>query len=602
MLLAHKHIQEFAAAQLNDQARRITDRYLNIFSKVDLTVYFELPSACFPFDSSLNDENKQVLNSFGMNRSLISPNTYIGTPTLNQLRQIFKMGLTERRTEPGQVTADAYLAYTFLLRGFSIFSALQNNTTKAITAAIFTSQEIRSIDDEGSAYVTVEYTNEEEEDFKFTDCTQKSVHTIDPTDIATAGPYDSSKKIEGAYIDLNMEDLQSRLPTHGLFFPYFDTMVLPDKSIFQHLFPSLFMRCLADDIDSATTLWSRIRSGTRALATSTAGRSLSHLYTGIKLAIESNASIHAILDKGRYKGFVLGGEGLKFRMWGKTYESVPRVGDRSLMRELGEVNRHSKALGELLVLINSPVKEDGMPKYLFGLHDIDTSRKLLETLMAVDRSDYSADVVQEMTILIDELRFEDKYASLTQENLLIFLDYVLTGNRGLLANFPAYLRGGYAFMHSRAAVGLGIFGSYSPTINYGTGSSNVKTFTFPVSSNSPDPNLEQVDGRRHLQYLPFATVPTRQAEAQWNQVFARGSFKIPDGRKRKNEFTDVSLTTFRITTNPFFDRAYNRMRDIATGVKEGVRAGKRKGGRDDEETGESSQRKKAKTSAAALNF
>jgi len=106
------------------------------------------------------------------------------------------------------------------------------------------------------------------------------------------------------------------------------------------------------------------------------------------------------------------------------------------------------------------------------------------------------------------------------------------------------------------------------------------TFTFP--SSGQDKNLEVVDGKRRLQYLPFVMRPIFQAVTDWTTMFEEGSVRLPAGKKGSNQFVMAKTFSFNIS-GADFTTAYEKIRDVvnvlrqdgASGMKRKIGANER---------------------------
>jgi hypothetical protein len=497
------------------------------------------------------------------------------------------MGLIDKRGPGSTVNADAYLAYSYLLKGFMMYSdfaarAITNLGTVAINKAGYRTENFIC---EGFGTATAADTD------KVANIGVGNDATISGPLTPLVSAWDGSKKTTGQFLDLsNLNTVNYR----GTFFPYFPTMNTPDKSVVIHIFPQLFMRALGDTAQAATILWSRLRRGIKSLATSTAGRSLSHLYTGIHLSMQSGLPIICVLNKGIYVGFILVGSA-EFVLWSKTYVSVSPT---DLITHLGELNRQDRLLGEIVVLINSVVNDSGMPIYSFTKSDIETSRKLIRVFNSIKQDLYVATTLNEIATKSEELVFGSKFATRTPAALKDFLMYLQTGMDSHIDKYPGYLGGKYLLKTSRLAIGLGIFGPDAPTCSYGV-PGNSQTFTLPGPDATIDPNLHVENNVRSLRYLTFSIVPIRQAESQWSSMLNSGRMYIPFGRKNKAEFTNSNQSTIKVAASPMFDDMYRIIRDVSQTYRAGRKEGKRKNRDDDKESGPSNDRKRTKKESVA---
>lgn len=576
-------IQDFVTAQINNKHARVTGLFTNIFKGLAVSKTFNVPTAAFTFEGNLTDEQKGALNGFGLVESNEIKDGFIGSPSFSLLPSIFSMGMIEKRLPPGYISSDAYLAYSYLLKGYNCFSSVvgrmhPSNVFYAVSS--IDAQEKGKkvmIPDFGKDAPTTEY---------------KAVYnsggdtTIKGPVIPLATSWDSTGEVKGRYIDVqNMIEPA----TGGIFFPYFEGMNLPDKSSIAHIFPSLFFRALADTSEDASKLWGKLRSGIRALSYTSAGMALAHLYTGIRLSTVSMMKISCVLSNGMYQGFVLFGTGT-FLLHGIQYKPVTPV---ELLKELGELNRQDRILGEIVSMLNAPVNADGMPVYLFTKEDINTSRKLTTVWHGLEKALYGTTERGKLVTLVDQLVWSEKFAIPNQATILSFLSFVNGGNDSMIENFPAYTRGGFFMKDSLTARGLSIFGPRAPSMNIAPANDSI-TFSLPAKKETVDPNLVITDSVRTLRYLVFAVVAVNTAESQWDSLFKSGRLHFYKPRKDKKEFVNNGQYSIRIANSPFFDDAYRHIKERSIHVRAGLATGKRSRANDDSESGPSGMRKKSK--------
>jgi len=501
------------------------------------------------------------------------------------------MGLIDNRINPGTVNGDGYLAYHYALKGFIFFSEVARV----------------SLFDAGLNYVIDDPVGKESApNFRLMGNTAGSGTPTKVPETAFAGPnvkFGNSTVVhygmpfrgrpitvlKGWQTSLSDPENGMATATSGLFFAYFAGMLTPDKTSTANTFRRLFFTGLGDTAEHATIMWNRLRSGFRSLAFTTAGRALSHLYLGIELAIQSNAAITAVIEKGVYHGFVLQASNLRFTMGGMTRSAIAFG---SIKESIKSLNRHAEILGKIVALLNSAIKDDGMPWYNFSLADVNTSRKLMTTWLSVNLDFYtSTTFLDELKGLFDALVFGDSFAVCSQKSLMDFLNYVYTGDGNFIQGYPAYFGGNAWKDRSRVNIGLGIFGPRVPTLSFGKPKDQI--FQIPGDNNKEDTNtIVNEEKKMPLRYLPFKEEPLTLAASQWSTMFNTGKIIIPHGRKGKQEFTNTLPLIFRTNGEVPFLAMYQKVKDISIATRNDLKQGKRPREKDDVELGSSKKQKK----------
>jgi hypothetical protein len=370
--------------------------------------------------------------------------------------------------------------------------------------------------------------------------------------------------------------------------------------VIAHNFRRLFFRCIGDTEEATLKVWSVLRGGFRGLAPLRAGRSLTHAYFGVDLAMQAGAQMTLVVVQGVYHGYVLQRTGLKASLYGTVYKAVPSV---DIVESINLLNRNDVLLGEICALLNAPVDAKGAPLYAITPALINTSRKFVTVWCSLDMSHYvSSDLNTLVREKLDKVYFNDVFQAPSFDQILAFLKYVQTGDRNHIEKYPSYVMNGWFIETDRVTVGLAMFGPRAPSCNYG--SSKQLSFTMPADLNAEDPNLKLGEDKKRaaLKYLPFSFEPLSTARVQWNNLFKTGTLCIPEGRKGKNEFTNGQKATLKIGGDPYFTNIYRIIKEVSVNTRAALSAGKRGRQDDDAEDRANVKKRKADTAAVAAFF
>jgi hypothetical protein len=577
----------FAVAQLTNTASIASMVFYNVFRSIAVQYWIQTPTAIFQFPN-VTDELSARLRSFGLQIDTGRKNCFSGSPTFDHLKEIHSLGPSEGRFTPGYASIQAYTAWMFLQKAMMVYSYLShagNNLSGPVAHASWglpvakvTGGEI-ALDYLGSKGTVV---------LKDADGKLEGHAMLGSAPVAT--PYDKTRSIHFAPLTR-----ESTINTSGVMFPYFEGMNLPDKETIVHVFSQLFVSMLGKNAEESMTLWGIVRPGIRSLSTLRAGVSMSHAYTGIELSHKSSIPISFIIENGMYHGFVLHGD-LEIRKYSSQFNSVSGEVLTGYLREIGN---QEALIREFINIVQTPIDENGAPLYSTIPAIVRRSRSVYHLVQSLDKNQIGDTGMARIHTILEKLLYTDSFPGITQASIIDFLHFMHTGDETILDKYPAYLQSGYYRLTGRVYVGLSIFGSRAPTINYGR---NGRSFTIP-SEGAQDPNMAiQTDGKRLLHYLPFSVVPVREAATQWNKLFDSGSFMIPAGRKGKSEFTNTVEAKFKIGSEPGFTDAYQTIRDIVNSRRQTRAIGKRRRMNDDEEvdTRASKKGKKIGVTAAGL--
>jgi len=142
----------------------------------------------------------------------------------------------------------------------------------------------------------------------------------------------------------------------GLLFPYFDGMITSDTAAFRTLVSDLFFRNLGEKGSDIREAYKLFREEAGSFASSSSGRVMSHVLTGVRLALEAQAILFLIFDEGEYKGFCLLGEFFTVFLNGKWYKPVS---ESQLRAELRTIQSRKDAREALMQAIQRCVDKDG---------------------------------------------------------------------------------------------------------------------------------------------------------------------------------------------------------------------------------------------------
>lgn len=549
-------------AQLSNECMALNNECYNVLKGItQLTKSWDVPVGSFTF-SGLNDEQKNAISGYGLREETGKKNTFIGSPSPSILSSIYSLGPITTRATPGNVNIDGYTAYTLAIKAYQLYSSVMRGSAPSgvnyIGLAQATTPDLRAtiIRPDGSEFLDWNVAKT---------LPQDSVLNAVTRIVVTS--FDRSKTLPGSYTSTG-EDLVD-LP--GIFFPYFNSMVTPDKSTIKHVFEAIFYGCIGSNMEVCNDTMQRVKSGVNNFAYTSAGRSLSHLYRGIQLSANSNTIITAVVINSVYHGFVLQGSGIRGIQYGRHYGGMDR---EKLCEEIRNLNKTTSLLADIVAVLNAPADENGEHRYAYTPADINTSRKFVSVYNQIDLGLYTIAQKANIRQLMNEVVYSDTFLPPAFDLIHDFCRFVETGDLNIIAKYPAYVGSSYFEMTDRISLGLGIFGPEAPSLNYGE-TKDMK-FTLPRDPVASDPNLEVTDKKRHLAYLPFHKVSIRQAQVAWTTLLNKGEFYVPRPRKaKKGEFTDGRQVDYRIMADQQFMQVYTSIKVASSNARDAIRSGKR---------------------------
>lgn len=562
------NIAGFASAQYTGVHSHQPISAGNIMSQItDLpALQFNKLEGVFKLDDPTDDQ-ANLMTEGGLKRDFQMTNIFRGTPTFASFANIMALQPGTYRPGPMETSPDGIVAYMFLVKGMAIFSTLSGTFAHREGGISFTGV---GIHDKGE--LEMEMGREATKVKVALDAHGWTLATTSAMNCVTV-PSNSSHKFTKGYSAITAIT-NTPLSHKGRFFPYFTGMVLPDRSFAYTVFTRVFPQLLNSDLTKVPMLLQRIKKGTATIASSIAGMALSHAYLGISLAIQSHSTIHFIITREEYQGFILAGD---FRL--VLYKDIIEgLSPADCIADLQLLNSHDKAMLKLKAAFETKTLIDGTVTYPFEIDLLNTSRRLLNYLRGIAESEYVdiPDFWRDVDKLVDQLDFGDEWEVIGSSSIEFFLDYVQTGDDRLLSDKPAFLRGGYyrSCRNNKIATGLAMFGPKAPSCNFGPKGQTGFIIHIPKIGNA-DTNL--ADGGA-LKKLPFQSMHPISALAQWTTLFAEGTIRLPRGDPKRNEFCKMSGVAFHLHRGsmPAFISIYDRIKNYSSTVRSAT-GSKRKG-------------------------
>jgi hypothetical protein len=449
-----------------------------------------------------------------------------------------QLGISETRFAPGTVSMNAYIAFFYSIRLAVAFSVATTPYERVAGTWMYGDNIAGKFDGaQPSEYYTISRSTR--------------VSTSDPVTVAGLQSYISGRMMpiatpmnkSGLVVLPSFEDWCSKAKgQETIAFKYFRDIYTPDTKFAVNLIQRLFFRSLGGSLDSCTKAMTFIRAGMRSLVHTPEGEMISHMYLGIQLAENGGFGFYPIFKSGTYGGFILSGQG-EVIFKGKGLPKGTMVESIGYIRAL---DLHDQRIAEIAALFDGVKLVDGSTKYPCSSVQIDTSRKLQDFYHLVDPMDFTT-TIDQIDLKIGDLRFSDRYANPSIENIRIAVEYMISGDKNLLVPFHRYIRAGAIKRKSNVAVALSIFGPRVPTVNFGITYKNKISFQIPKDESKQDLNLvAQKDGKPAVQYIPVSLVNFDQGVNQWEKLLRSGVMTFPAPRSGKKEFTDMTVVNSQI--------------------------------------------------------
>jgi hypothetical protein len=316
----------------------------------------------------------------------------------------------------------------------------------------------------------------------------------------------------------------------GLVFPYYPGMLIPDVKALIQVVGETFFRNLGIDIDGAKTALKEFREQSSTIASTQQGMAMSHIFYGIRLALETQARLFLLYDDGVYLGFTLLGKRIAVRVNNTMVHAVSEEElkielkkvqtTRVKLEQLGEqIGRCKDAGGDLVSVDLSKMTS---PVYVAHcLSQIQTSREGKE----------DPDVVK-VTDMLKNLVIKPNYKRLNQMNVLWAVEQMTTGRDD---PFPADQQIhiptlGWSKIGTKDYAILASFGTESFSFRFPSG------IELAVPRDTDVDPYDKKDGEGNYIHngLYVRRVTISEALAKWEEVKSSGILRIGTERSKGN--------------------------------------------------------------------
>lgn len=325
-------------------------------------------------------------------------------------------------------------------------------------------------------------------------------------------------------------DQKDRLPdTSGFVFPYYNTMLLPDRIGVMNFIQEKFGNIVGANGDRSAEAMYNLLQGWKSLATTDAGIALSHIIFGLSLALQTGA-LPAIVHNasGDYQGFVLIGMNFRIRKGPKIMKPVDK---EDFDTALFNLDTHGAALRSIVTIINgyveTPKKNDNDIDEYYSIHAnmITLPRQLHNILRRIKLKPVDT---KEISHALKRLSFNQQYWNPKDVGSIEKLIKKISSGLFPDSDWPIPYKTQVMFTSNRYHSALSVFGTKAPSLSLTAGTS-VALFQSKTGSTL----TKKEGGRPVLPVVPIFILPLDEASAAWKQVFDNHNLYVRYKRNRE---------------------------------------------------------------------
>jgi len=288
---------------------------------------------------------------------------------------------------------------------------------------------------------------------------------IDETDVSGMMDYkigdgeDHIPKAKPSTVPESIHGLPTAIPTlPGLAFPFFDGILADDMNFVSSVIRTYFLESLGDTRDEILACYSSLKGSLGSLASTPTGMVLQHIFSGVKLAIESQARLFLIIDNGKYLGYTI--HGWYFTVSLDGYKHRPLEYGK-LLEEVRRIDEHSVAVAEIMARLSKlklrSTRKPPTRKLLLDRKEkcLANPRELAALLSEIDLDD--EDERLEIERVANRLAYPQRFWEVTADRILEAIDLLLAQSFPAV-DVPMYTRGGVLTSRDPVVSVLAAFG------------------------------------------------------------------------------------------------------------------------------------------------
>jgi hypothetical protein len=301
----------------------------------------------------------------------------------------------------------------------------------------------------------------------------------------------------------------------GIFFPYFEGLIVPDAASLRIFVTTLFFRNIGREGQDPKEAYKKWRADMGTFATTKEGAQLQHILFGLILALDAQAICYLIFDEGSYRGYCLLGEYFSVFAHGKWWE--PEEAE-TLRTELSRIKSRKVLIEELIRSIGKAKDESG------DTIIVDVEGKSLVNIAGylekVDVVETDDEVLKEIQRGIADCSFPTNFLTFKPKHIAEAVKHLSDpASPGFASDIPFYVPlKGWSRIASREYQILASFGPRAPSFRNAKGTE----IKIPRNVHGDDPLGSGKDEKP----LYVIEKPVLEAVKDWGEVVRTGAIRF----------------------------------------------------------------------------
>jgi len=306
---------------------------------------------------------------------------------------------------------------------------------------------------------------------------------------------------------------------NGLLFPYFPGMLAADSAFLRQQISSLFLRNLGSETVTPRQAFKELCEVLGPFANTEAGIVMTHVLSGVRMALDSQSILYLIFNDSNYKGYCLLGEKFSVFCHGKWVEPMPA---EKLRASLALVQTRKSSLDEIHTLLLQCV-DTGGDTLIVEREKLESLSYLADCLAKVDISKEECPK-DKLSEALAQCSFPSRFLTFKPVHIVnALISLTDPTSTPLYDKNPFYIPiKGWSGINTHEYKVLACFGAKSFSFRNAKGDE----FRIPAKTTDKDPLAETGEkGEVHKKIL-IGEKPVRDAISDWKQFLNKGSLRM----------------------------------------------------------------------------